>query len=379
MENYLNTGRLAGLYFFAAVIMLISTPSMADAWQQAWSARASTEYDSNPAMVLTDPIDIWRYLFEPSYKLMKTDGANELDAGLAFLIARSSDQTLSQNREDPTAFLGWRQRNETDEFGMTVKYNESSTRTTEIDNTGPGFIDGTRKEGEVSAYLSNALSERSTVALNTAYKEISYKDGGFVDYVSRSAGVMANYAWSEGSAPFVKVSFTDYKPADGSPLSSLSHATLGWDWKFSDYLDGTLQAGASKTSGVKMGTQGAADVQYTGQLSRWNFSADRQVTPSGFGGFITADQVKGGWSYAVSENSKAGIDLGWRKSYFTADIINRSKNIINRTVNTWLHHDFNAAWATQLYYLHKISSSNLFGSASSNIVGISLVYTHSNF
>jgi hypothetical protein len=307
--------------------------------------------------------------------LVGRTGANELKAGLALLIARSSNKTLSQNREDPNVFLDWRRQSDAGEFGLSAKYDEVATRIAEIDNTGPGFADSTRASRTMSGSWSKALSERSTLSADGSYEGVSYKGGTYIDYSTRSGDMMFSYAWSERSTPFVKISYADYEPAGGNLLSRFANvinATLGWNWKVSDYLEGTLQAVESKVSDAKMGTQGMASVQYTGQRTGLVLNAGRQVSPSGLGGFVTVDQAKGSWSYALNERSKTGIDLGWQNNHFVTDII-------NRTTGAWLQHDLNSFWGARTYYLHRIIEQGGVGGASSNILGIALVYTHPDF
>ena len=120
-----------------------------------------------------------------------------------------------------------------------------------------------------------------------------------------------------------------------------------------------------------MGTQGAVAVQYTGRRIGWALNAGRQVSPSGFGGFITVDQVQGNWSYALSERSKTGIDLGWQKNYL-------STANATTTAGAWLQHDINSFWGTRMYYLHKFSKQDGI-SANSNILGVALTYTPADF
>jgi hypothetical protein len=359
------------------VVVLCSSQSGADTWQQVWSARASTEYDSNPAMIRASQIqasqvEVWRSIFEPSYTLHGTNGVNEMGAGLALQVARSSNKVLSPNREDARGFLNWQRHNDKGEFGLSGVYDEAATRNTAIDNTGPGFADSTRASRTLSAQLSQALSERTNFGLDGSYEKVSYKGGAFTDYVSRSGGMKLDYAWSEYSVPFFRVSYADYKPDYyASSLSRLTNVVLGCNWKISDYLQWSLQGGRSKVDGAKASTQGAATIQYSGQRARVDVNASRQVTTSGLGGFIKVDQAKGGWSYIWSEHSKIGIDLAWQKNHYIT-------TITQNTTGTWLQYDTNQFWRTRMYYLHKVNRDAL-GKAYSNVLGVAVTYTPAGF
>jgi hypothetical protein len=371
-EAELKLRRFLGSAIMLTALVLYSDQGWSASWQQAWSARAFAEHESNPTMAPAYGISIWRSVFEPSYKFKGTDGVNELNAGLDLQIARSSNKMLSPNRDDPSAFVGWRRQTETGALGLSADYDQVGTRITAIDNTGPGLADNTRTSRKISANLSQALSERSNVALDGAYQHVSYQGGNFIDYVTRSGGMKLSYAWDERSTPFLRLSYVDYEPANGSPPSYLANVLLGWNWKISDYLEWTLQGGRTKIKDTqKMGTQGAVTVQYTGQRIGWALNADRQVSPSGFGGFITVDQVQGNWSYALSERSKTGIDFGWQKNYL-------SPAIATTTAGAWLQQDINSFWGTRMYYLHKFSKQ-VGISANSNILGVALTYTPADF
>ena len=352
--------------------MVLSGQIWASAWQQGGSVRVSTEYDTNPAMDPAYRGGIWRSIVEPSYQLKRTGDANELNAGLALQMARSSNKTLSQDRDNPSVFVGWRRQKERGEFGLSARYDEVQTRISEIDNTGPNSVDNTRATRAISGNWSEALSERSTLALNGAYNDVSYKGGPLVDYVTRFGGLMFSYAWSERSAPFLRMSYSDTEPAGSNTRSRFANALLGWSWKVEDYLEGSLQAGKSKTSGTGLAKQAAAEVKYKGQRAGLALNADRHVSPSGAGGFVTVDQVKGSWSYALSERSNTGIDLEWRKNYYLT-------NIITRTASAWLQQELNPRWGMRTYYQHKISERVELGKATSDILGIALVYTYADF
>lgn len=332
----------------------------------------SMEHDTNPAMVPAYRDGIWRSLLEPSYTLKRAGGAYELSAGLAFQIARSSNQTLSRNREDPNVFLDWRRQSNTGEFGLSARYNEVSTRVAEIDNTLPGFVDSTRASRKMSGTWSKALSERSTLSADGSYEGVSYKGGTYIDYATRSGGLKLSHALSEGSTTFLGVSNVKYVPDGGGPTSRLVNATLGWNWKVSDYLEGTLQAGKSKDSSTMMSKHGAASVQYTGRRTQLALNADRHTSSSGLGGFVTADQVNGRWSYDLSEYSRTGINAGWRKNRTIADDVSRSTDV-------WWQRDLSPFWTMRAHCLHRIREGGGAGGASSNILGFSFVYTNSDF
>lgn len=367
----MNVRRLAGFSILLAGLMLYTGQGWAESWQHAILSRVSTEFDTNPAMSPTYPGGVWRALLEPSYTLMGSVGANELKAGLTLQMARSSNQTLSHNRDDPSVFFDWSRQSNAGEFGISSRYAEIATRDAGIDATGLVPTASTRASSTMSGRWSKALSERSTLSADGAYEGVSYKGGSYINYATRSGGLKLSYAVSERSTPFLSVSGTNYVPVGGGPSSRIANTTLGFNWK-AEYIDWTMQVGNTKRSGGNTDLQGALAVQYTGQQAQLGLNADRRVSSSGLGGFVAADQVNGSWSYVLSEHSRTGINIGWRKNRSLTDDVSRNTDV-------WLQRDLNSFWVLRTHYLHRIREGGGVGGASSNTLGLSFVYTRSGF
>ena len=364
--------RISVLPIMLSVLMLHSAQSWAGAWQQAASARVSTEFDTNPLLSPSQPAKLWRTIFEPGYILKRVGNTNDLNAGLALQMVRTSNQTLSQNREIPSAFINWQKLSETGGFGLSARYDEAETRITELDSTGLIYTDSTRASRAMSGNWSEALTERSNLTLNAAYNDISYNAGPFFDYVTRSSDMKFSYAWSESITPFIRMSYSDSEQAGSNTLNRHTSALLGWNWKVADYLEGSVQAGKSKTSGTSTGKQGAVEVKYTGQRYGITLNADRKVIPSGLGGFVTIDQAQGGWNYALAERGSAGIDLGWSKHY--SDI-----GLISLTAGSWVQYQLYTNWVARAHYQHKKVERGGFDAATANVLGLSLVFSRTDF
>lgn len=369
----MNVHRFDKLSILSAVLLLHSGQVLADSWQQTGTVKASTEYDSNPALSPNNPRSAWRYLFEPGYNLAGRLGENEMKTGLALQIARSSNETLIHRRESPSAFIDWLRNSNAGEFGITARYAEISTRDAGFDVTAQVPVDSTRSARNLSGRWNKALSERSTLSVDGSYENVSYTGGIFVDYITRSENMIFSYDLSERNTPFLKFSHIGYEPTADHSLSSFSNTLfVGWNRKFSDYVEGMLQVGRSKFSDDRLVTQGAATIRYAGQRTGLGLSAERLVSPSGLGGFVTVEHISANLNYALSESSKTGIDLGWRETQFDT-------NNINRTASMWLQHDLNPFWELRTYYLRRTFEQVGADVASSNLLGLSLVYTHNDF
>lgn len=346
----------------------------ADTWQQTVSARAATEYDTNPAMAPGYRDDgLWRMMLDPAYRLTGTFGVNEYQSGAALHAEHSSNTNISQNRNDPSIFLNWKHQVETGDLGIGARYDEVGTRTTELNNIGLVTTDGTRASRAVTANWKESFSERNTFEANVSHTDYVYKDVALINYVTQSGVLKYSYLWSVNSTPFVSLAYDDYTATDNSLVYHNYSSMLGLNWRSSAQLDGTVKIGQFRSdSGNGEGTQGGVSVRYAGLQNSSSVNAERQVMATGLGGFTIVDQVNGGWSYQVSDSSTTGIDLGWSKSHFVTDNYFRSSGV-------WLQHDLDSLWQMRLYLQHRASVGDGVAEALSNILGLSLTYTHPDF
>jgi hypothetical protein len=375
----MNGSRLAGMAILLAGQMLYAGQGRADSWQQAASFRVSTEHDSNPAMSATNNSGVWRALFEPSYALTGRTGESEITAGLALQMVRSSDKTLSPSQDNPSVYLNWLRPSEAGEFGISSRYAQAATRDAGgVDATGIVPASSTSKSRTLSGRWSKELSEHSTLSADTAYTGVTYNGGAYTDYSTRSGGLKISYLSSEQITSFCSVTGNKYMPANGGPSgslaeSTLSEATLGMDWR-GEYMVWTVQAGKARVSGSNSETLGSVVAHYTGQQTQLTMNAGRTVTASGLGGFVKSNQVLGNWSYALSDYTNTGIDLGRQK--------NLSSTIgpdTSTTLGAWIDHDLTSTWKVRTYYQHRTSQGGGAESVSSNLVGLSFAYTNSDF
>lgn len=363
--------RVAGMAALLAALPLRVEQGWADTWQHAATSRISAEYETNPTMMPTSRGGMWRTLLEPGYTLTRTDGANEWKAGVNLQVARSSNTALSLNREDPSIFLNWLRPNETGDLGLSARYEEAATRATETGATRVAAGDGTRSTRTLSANWNKTLSERSTLAANGSYSIFSYKGGSYVGYGTRSAGLRVTHDWNESIAPFLGLSYTDQTPSRGGVPSRRTSVTLGSSLKISERLDCTAQADRSRDRGGSGSSQYMMTARYAGQRGNLALNAGRQVSTSGLGSFVTSDQAGADWSHELNERSNTGINLSWRKNRSITDEA-------TRTLDVWLQHDLDTSWAARTHYQRRMRELGKLNS-SSNLIGLSLVYTRSNF
>lgn len=372
----MKAGRLVLIPALLMGQLLCTAQVRADTWQHTVASRVSAEFDSNPMMSPTNSEGVWRAVLEPGYALNGSMGDSVITAGLAVQIVRSSNKTLSPDRDSPSVFLNWLRPSEAGEFGISTRYAEMATRDVGgADATGQVPESSTRASRSFSGHWNKELSERTSFSAETAYDKVSYKGGGaYVDYSMRSGGLKINYVWSEQISSFVRGSGNKYMPANGGASTSNVDATLGVNWTV-EYLAWSLQMGKSRVVGSNSETVGSVAMHYTGQLTQLLLEAGRAISPSGLGGFVKADQVRGSWSYALSEYTNAGIDLSRNR--------NASDTMIGASTGTtsgaWVDHNLTSLWSVRTYFTHRTNQAAGAESASSNLLGFSFVYNNPDF
>jgi hypothetical protein len=356
----------------ASAITFYSHQGLADSWQQAGTVSVLAGYNSNPGLSLNQT-GAWFGILDPTYKLTRIIGLNELSTGLGLNIIRSSDTAANPNRQDPSGFLDWKHQGDTNIFDISTNYNESSTRYSQVSNLGPAFVDSSRISRKVAGNWGATLSARSTLLTTASYGTVSFNNQTYTNYTTRTADMTYKYAWNELISPLAKISYVDYRPINGNQLSHITIVWLGWDWIASDELVGDVEVGNSEATHVPAGSvpnkgQFNGNLHYKGEHTAFDFNANRETTLTDLSGFITVDQASGRWSYAFSNLYKSGIDLGWSNNHYASAVI-------NRTGAVWLQHDYSSSWHAQAYYMRRISEQAGLGKAFSNEVGVSLVYT----
>jgi hypothetical protein len=369
------SGRGARLLLATGGFLAGTGVAVAGDWRHSVSVPMTLEHDSNFTLNPTNKAGITRTIIAPTYNVVGTYGVDELTAGLGLRIEQSSAQSISANREDPNLLLGWRRQIETGELGLTAKYAEVSARTAELAETGLVVRDSTRKTQSLAGHWRRAVSERSNLAAAVDYTAVTYNAGALNDYNNASASFNWGYAWSERIEPFLYLAASHYDPQSGALAASNNAIVMGGvKRKVSERLEWTAQAGMSKVSGrtSTTGSQGSFALRYLGTRYDMTLDAGRATSPSGTGGFVESDQIKGTWSYAYDQRSRLGLDASWRDTKGTIP------NTL-RQVGAWVSRELTPFWNARLSLLHRQRQQNGQPDASSSVVGLSLVYSHPNF
>ena len=151
----------------------LSSNVLADRLEQRVSVPLTGAYDSNPQMVAGGQ-GAYVARLAPQYTLTNIGDADEFALSLGAVIARSSNQTVLQDQNDPNASLGWKHLTPTSEFNLNALYRQESAQQAEFIQSGLVVADTTRTTKGVVAGWTSLLTERLNYTLGADYSTISY-------------------------------------------------------------------------------------------------------------------------------------------------------------------------------------------------------------
>jgi len=342
-------------------------------WQSTVVVPTTVEYDSNPLLLTSEEKGVTRTIIAPDYNLIGQFDRDQLRLGLGMHLLRSSDRSVVDDREDPNLSLGWQRQTETGGFGLLAQYNESSTLSGTVLDTGVVTTDGTQKMSSLTANWSSAVTERSTLANETRYNHARYDIDTLTGYDEYSNYSSWTYAWSERTDLITGLEARRYEPQDTTTaIASNSYVpSLGIKHLFSERLEGAAHVGVNKTTGSGGGRrgEGGASLFYRGARAEASLSADRSTVASAEGGFAELDMVRGGWSYLVTETSRVGVEATWQ------DAKGETPNTL-QTYSVWASRELSRAWDMRFSLMYKERQQDGLPDAEATIVGMTLTYRY---
>lgn len=377
----LHVRHYARVTLLATGCLSVSPTTIAADWSHSFTMPMSLEADSNPTFGPNNSAHLRRTRIAPDFKLTGAFGVDEVGAGLALQVERSSDRSISQPRQDPTIFLNWRRISETGEFGIASKLQEASTRASELNESGLVVRDGTRKTQSLTGNWRSTLSGRSSLAANAEFTKVAYSLGTLTGYGNTSLSLSYNYSLSERIEPFLRLTRSHYSPDGPTGLpSDNTSLTGGVQAQATENLGWTAQIGRNRITGptnpivtASPGSwEGSFVVRYAGQSYIAAIDIGRSTSASGTGGYIESDQVKGNWSYSIAERARVGLEASRRDTKTTLP------TSVNQ-ISAWANQELSSAWSARWSYQYTQLQQSGLPRASANVLGLSIIYTHANF
>jgi hypothetical protein len=340
-----------------------------------------TEYDSNIQMVENNKESVMLYKFIPRISFIGRDELDtyKLDAGL--LVQRSSNERLSEDREDPNLALSWQREFDRGSFSLSTDYSKSSSRTSEFTQSGVVFNDGTTISRTYNASLAYALSDKLNWASVLGYRTNRYTGSNLLsDYNSKYLNTKFSYLYNEKLTPFVSYAIDRYEQ-DGSSSTIVSNTnggnsissnyTAGFSYQIDPKLILDMSAGVNHVNSNGSDWIGSTGLSWTLEQSTLAAKLYRDVSASGLGGFQKSDNFTMAYAYQVTQNDSVGVDTSWNK--------NKSINDTDsKEVGVWYTKNLSDSWSFRTHARYR----NLKGSnqdADGYLLGVLFGYNKPNF
>jgi len=362
------------LYVGLGFAVLFPANSSAETFQQSLTLPLSIEYETNPRLLTNNEKSVRRTILKPDYSLMLTQGNDQFSADFSLNIERSSNQSASEEREDPNLVLAWTRSYERGEFGITANFSEQSTRISEFDDTGLVSADNTRQTRSIGGHWNTALSERYNFALNADVTKVEFdsQTGSLNDYDNKSINARLGYSVNEQIESYAQISLSRFEPATSSKTNFRS-LDLGAAWAISEQFNIDGNIGINKTSGSssESGWQAMLNAEYMTARTRTNIGLSRSRSPSGAGIINESNQLSAGWTYNLSEKENLGLDFNYRENLTSnqSDTVLLSANYTRALAQDW---DFKLSAA---HRNRDDENSNV----SSNILTATIIYKLPDF
>ena len=305
------------LYIGLGITVIFPFNAFALNVQQSLTLPFSIEYETNPRLASTNTESVRRQTLKPSYTLTAMQGNEEFTVDVGFNIERSSNQSASADREDPSLGLAWTHAYATGQFGLTGNFSEQSTRTSEFNDTGIVANNNTRQTRSLGGNWNTELNDRYSLSINADVTKVEFGSttGSLSDYDNKSISAQLNYSFNERLSPFARISISRFEPVNSSSTSFRS-IDVGTEWLISENFSFNTSLGINETGGSN-GTSGwQADINTTYETEKSQITAglSRSRAPSGSGVIRESNQLNAGWSYSLSDKATMAVDFNYREN-----------------------------------------------------------------
>jgi len=368
------------LILSVSIFLLCVATNTSAAVQQSLTIPLSLEYNSNPRLSTSNGQSVDRVILVPDYSITSSQGSNQWFAQASLRLEQTSDQTISQNRNDPSLNLGWTHDYETGQFGINALVDSQSTRVSEFADSGLVSEDNTRNTRRLSLNWLNNLSERTSLTLNGIATNVTFDDlatTGLVNYRNELVNARFSYDLSEQVVTFTQLSFSRYKPQGLTGVNSeIKSADIGLTWNVNEKFNMTTSAGINeiKSEGSIQGIgrwQAMLNMQYTTLLTNSHLSLSKNYIPGSTGIINETNQITAAWTYSLSDKENLVVDISWYQNLTLNETVTKSL-AANYT------RQISLSWDFRLSAVHRNRNDNL-TTASSNSIMTSIIYNLPDF
>ena len=385
------------------MLMFSSSAEAAVVLQQA-SSSFDTQYDTNP-LLRENKQSIWRYTITPRYEIAIVEDQNKLYGNAGLALQRSSDERVTQDRQDPNFNIGLQRDTEKGQFLITAHYDKRSSRFSEFNQNGFVDVDGSAITKSIDANWTRAITERLSYSLGTQYTKTTYDSSQFSDSISKNFTSSITYELTERISPFAQLSYTDFQSdgvitgngllinnsngliinnnigngGDSKSKSFSVGATIYLNplWTFNSSIGVNKVESSNQNANTVLGSAsgsgkiGRFALLYKGERSDFTTSISRSVSPSGIGGFVESDRFNTRYDYLLNETSSVGASFNINKNKSNFD----SKST---QISAFYAKELTEMWKLRLF-IESRNQKNFDQDVSGNVMGFTFTYSTPEF
>lgn len=343
--------------------------------QQTVSVPVEIEHSSNPALLTDNAIGVTRYRVSPQYTLVRQDGPTQSTFSFGGVIERSSNTAVSDHRADPNLSVAIERELSRGSIGLRASLAESSTRVEEFAGTGVVAADATQRNSVLDGTWTHELSDVSRVTLGLGAAEVRYDTSSLVGYRELRTSVGFTHDLQEDTQVTARWAGSRLDPALDAASSSQSLFAVGVSNRLSEALLLAAEIGTVRTSGLVSARAPSSRLRldYSGERLASTLEWSRSAAALGsLGSYISTRLL--GWTveYALTERTSVNLLASQARSQGVG-------GAQGSTGFVGLRHSFSELWSIEGRLGQLRSRPNAGGSATSNVVGLLLTYSHPNF
>jgi len=349
-----------------------------------FSLPTAMQYDDNVTLASTNTKGAFRYIMTPTLDLFSVDEVDTFNIRAALNIVRSNaSKDLILDREDPALNASWNHKFGKGSFSLKAGYLRSSTRVSELEQTGIVFRDGNSINRTIGGSLNYELTERFDAILTLDYTKQKYAQSALSDFKSYATGFQLNYDYTEKLNFSLNTGYSKFNNQQTGQLNllnqnessqNLKRYSAGVSYLYSPELSINLSIGGNDVSTGERGWVASSELSFQpSDYTTLNASFSRGNYASGLGGFQNSDNFNVDLTKVISVVDKVGCSFFW----------NRNRNLNTSTVRGFFasySHEWTPSWSSKLTFQHRsISSGVVSGSAAGAQLGFALEYNLMNF
>jgi hypothetical protein len=343
--------------------------------QQSVSVPVEIEHSSNPALLPGNAAGVTRYRVSPQYTLVRRDGPTQSTFSFGGVIERSSNTAVSNHRADPNLSVAIDRDLSRGNIGLRASLSESSTRVEEFAGTGVVTADATQRNTTLDGTWTYEMSDVSRLTLGLGTSEVKYDTFSLVGYRELRTSAGLTYDLKEDVQLTARWAGSRLNPALDRVASAQSLLAVGVSSRLNEALLLVAEIGTVRTSGLVSDSAPSSRLRldYSGERLASTLEWSRSAAALGsLGGYISTRLLGLTVEYALTERTSVNLLASQARSQGVGGAEGSTRSV-------GLRHSFSEFWSLEGRLGQLRSRPNAGGSATANVVGLLLTYSHPNF